>query len=706
MALINPSGTLLLECGQDHTRDAVCASLVDLNYERVSMVFEPGTFAVKGSVVDVFPSNHNQPIRLDFFSGPLERMQSFRIDTQRSLSSIERTTIAFADHHEAARFENHHRLMDSAVLSNIHVGDYVVHERHGIGIYNGFIRLTVGDREGEYVAIHFKGADKLYMPLDQIPLIHRYSGSVAHPALNGLHDGQWGRTCQRAHRALQTMATDIYAMFKKRQSIPGFACGPDCDMQLQFEMTFPYTETPDQLAAIRAVKRDMESNVPMDRLVCGDVGFGKTEIIVRAAVKAALNGKQVMVLVPTTILCDQHYHTFSQRCNAIGLVVKAVSRLQPAVVNRRIVQDFNHHRIDILIGTHRLLSADIAPKQLGLVVVDEEQRFGVRHKERLKQLTHSIDILTTSATPIPRTLYLSLTGAKQMSTLKTPPPGRQPIRTIVSAFSPTLIQKHIELELNRGGQVYFLHNTIDELPHIESLLHDWVPQARVRVAHGRMKATELADVMLAFYQKAFDVLLCTTIIENGLDIQQANTIIINRADRLGLSQIHQIRGRVGRCSTQAYAIVLYPEGGLLTDETRDRLQALKEAIGLGMGYQLAMKDLEIRGAGTLLGEKQSGHLTAIGFDLYCKLLDQAIRKVRGETADHGHQLSLSQTPNVFIPARYIPNDSERLAMYQRVLTTKNRMGVKALLLECHDRYGKAPKSVRSFFDAIMNQFDL
>ncbi|MEC8677478.1 MAG: transcription-repair coupling factor [Candidatus Margulisiibacteriota bacterium] len=687
-------------------RDSLIESLILLGYERSSMVIEQGAYAVKGSIVDVFPSNQNQPLRFDFFSGNLDRLTSFRLDTQRSITELQETSIAPYDSLAMKRLDFDNRLLSSEVMANIQDNDYVVHERYGIGIYKGFTRLNVGDQEGEYVLIHFKGKDKLYMPLDQIPLIHRYSGSEANPRLNGLYDGGWERTRRQAHRELKKIAEDIYAMFKTRQKVTGFSFLPDTEDQLTFEMTFPFEETPDQARAIADVKKDMESDTPMDRLICGDVGFGKTEVILRAAVKAALNLKQVMVLVPTTILCEQHYNTFTERLKEMDLSVGIVSRLKSTTHNKKTINAFNHHKLDILIGTHRLLSDDVSPHDLGIIIVDEEQRFGVKHKEKIKAMSNNIDILTTSATPIPRTLYMSLTGAKAISTLATPPKGRVPIHTIIAEYSLDVIKDAIQKELNRGGQVYFLHNHIDELPIIESTLKELFPDLRIGIAHGQMKASQLEDVMMRFYNQTFDLLLCTTIIENGLDIQNANTIIINRADRLGLSQIHQIRGRVGRCSIQAYAYIFFPNIKDLTEESTGRLQALKEAVGLGVGYQLAMKDLEIRGAGTLLGEKQSGHLTSIGFDLYCKLLEENIKKVRGERLDDSVFISLKDHPNVFIPASYIPDAKERLAMYQRLLKSKNRMNLKKLQLECVDRYGKLPKRMVDFIQSIDVQLSI
>jgi transcription-repair coupling factor (superfamily II helicase) len=694
------NGKITIKSGSLTSRDAVVQSLSDADYHRVGMVIERGTFSVKGSILDVFPINHNQPVRLDFFSDELAAIHSFRVDTQRTLSVIDSVSILPVDGDvpPVMNFEN--RVLNTDVMSNIQDGDYIVHERYGVGMFRGFQRLTVGDQDGEYILIHFKGSDKLYMPLDQVPLIHRYAGSHATPRLNGLYDGGWERTRKKAHRALTELAQGIYDMAKRRQRVPGFAFSPDTEDQLTFELKCPFKETPDQTRAIQDVKSDMEASTPMDRLVCGDVGFGKTEVILRAAAKAVFNLKQVIVLVPTTILCDQHYKTFKERFNGTKIVVQSVSRLRSTQHNRQVIQGVKDHTVDIVIGTHRLLSRDVVLHDLGLVIVDEEQRFGVTHKEKIKKMAEKVDILTTSATPIPRTLYMSLTGARAISSINTPPPGRKPIQTIIQEYSLRAIRAAIKREMDRGGQVYFLHNHIDELPMMASQLVHQMPGLRVQIAHGQMNASELEATMMAFYAHEFDVLLCTTIIENGLDIQTANTIIINRADRLGLSQIHQIRGRVGRCATQAYAYILFPSTTELGAESKDRLQALKEAVGLGVGYQLAMKDLEIRGAGTLLGEKQSGHLTAIGFDLYCKLLDQNLKKIRGERVDNTALISLKGHPNVFIPSHYIPDANERLAMYQRLLGVSNRMGLKRLQLECIDRYGKLPKRMTAFIESI------
>ena len=569
---------LKLSLSSSIDRSDLLDTVSSYGYERVSMVIEPGTYAVRGSVVDVFPANQNQPIRCDFFGDSIDRLTSFRLDTQRSIRDIDDTVIYPIDDAFVRSLTFSTRMMNSEVMANIHDGDYVVHERYGIGVFSGFCRLQVGGSEGEYVLIQFKGSDKLYMPLDQIPLLHRYAGSEANPRLSGLYDGGWERTRRQAHRSLAILAADIYQMFKTRQRVKGFAFLPDTEQQLVFEQGFLYEETKDQLTAIHDVKRDMESNRPMDRLLCGDVGYGKTEVLLRAAVKAALNHKQVMVLVPTTILAEQHHKTFTERCRDLPIRIAVMSRLKKPKDNKVVCQKLVDHEVDIVIGTHRLLQKDIAFSDLGLVVVDEEQRFGVKHKERIKELAHHIDVLTASATPIPRTLYMSLTGAKAISQLTTPPDGRQPIQTLIHDYSPELITKAIETELARGGQVYFLHNHIEQLPTIQAQLEAWVPGLRVRIAHGQMPASDLDNVMVAFYRHDFDLLLCTTIIENGLDIQSANTIIINRADRLGLSQIHQIRGRVGRCAIQAYAYVLFPMADQLTEESKGRLQALKESV--------------------------------------------------------------------------------------------------------------------------------
>ena len=564
-------------------RDEMIQSLLDLGYERSSMVIEQGTYSVKGSVVDVFPINQNQPIRCDFFGDGIDRLTSFRVENQRSIRDIESTQINSVDDSFVKRLTVDFRVLDSELMSNIREGDYVVHERYGIGVFSGFIRLVVSEKEGEYVFIQFKGSDKLYMPLDQIPLLHKYVGSEGNPRLNGLYDGRWSKVRQKAHRELQALAEDIYQLYKARQQVRGFSFAPDSDEQLAFELACPFKETEDQLAAIRDIKRDMESSRPMDRLLCGDVGFGKTEVIFRAALKAVLSLKQVMILVPTTILAQQHYETFTKRCKGIDIHIACMSRLKSVQQNKAVAKGVANHDVDIVIGTHRLLQSDIRFNDLGLIVIDEEQRFGVTHKEKIQSMATHVDVLTTTATPIPRTLYMSLTGAKAVSKLNTPPPGRLPIHTVVSEYSTDLIAQAIQSELARGGQVYFLHNHVKELDQMRSVLESTVPDCRVHCAHGQMSAAELDDVMLTFYNHDCDVLLCTTIIENGLDVSNVNTVIINRADRLGLSQIHQIRGRVGRSNRQAYAYVLYPKEAALSDESKARLQVLKEAVGLGVG---------------------------------------------------------------------------------------------------------------------------
>lgn len=691
---------LTLQAGQSIQRDDLIQLLTGMGYERVPMVVEMGVYSVKGSVIDIFPVNHQQPLRCDCFGDVLDRLTSFRLDTQRSIRVLDSTAIQPVDACQFKRFEYDYRVMDSELVANINAGDYVVHERYGIGIFRGFTRLVLANhQEGEYVFIQFKGNDKLYMPLDQIPLLHKYVGQK--PRLSGLHDGSWRTIRRKADRALDVLAADIYDLHKQRQRIKGYAFEPDTDAQLDFESYFPYDETPDQLSAIAAIKLDMEAPRPMDRLLCGDVGFGKTEVMLRAAAKAVFSSKQVLVLVPTTILADQHYHTFKQRFAAFPVNVGRLSRMAPPAEIQQTIRALKQQHMDIVIGTHRLLQSDVSCNNLGLLIIDEEQRFGVRHKHKLKQMAMDVDTLSVSATPIPRTLYLSLSGSTAISQLTTPPKGREPIQTIVAEYNDDLLVTAIQQELDRGGQVYFLHNHIHELDAINARLASLVPSCRVCIAHGQMRPVQLDSIMQQFYRHDFDLLLCTSIIENGLDIPNVNTIIVNRSDQLGLSQIHQIRGRVGRSDRRAYAYILYPKETALSDASKERLQVLKEAVGLGVGYQLAMKDLAIRGAGTMLGERQSGHLTAIGFDLYCKLLSDRLNVLRGHSESPVLPLkSLKAAPNVFIPDHYINNDQERLAMYRRCLQVGSSIQLKRLILECKDRYGRIPNQMHAFLQAI------
>ncbi len=515
------------------------------------------------------------------------------------------------------------------------IGDYVVHVEHGIAQYQGLKEIVQDGLSIEFMILEFAEAAKLYVPLTRLDLIQKYRSTDAGPApvLNRLGSQQWTKTKARVRKAMQDMAGELLKLYAERHTAQGTSFSKDNEFQKEFEDAFDYNETDDQLSAIRAIKYDMESTTPMDRLLCGDVGYGKTEVAMRAAFKAVQDGKQVAVLTPTTILSFQHFETFKRRFSQFPINIEMISRFRTAKEQKVILEKVETGKVDILIGTHRLLSKDIKFQDLGLLVVDEEQRFGVRHKERLKQMRKEIDVLAMSATPIPRTLHMSLVGLRDMSVIETPPKDRMAIQTVVAKFDEKIVRSAIELELERGGQVYFVHNRVESIYEIASRIQELVPAARVIVGHGQMAETELERVMLAFMNHEYDVLVATTIIENGLDIPLANTMLINRADRHGLSELYQLRGRVGRSSRRAYAYLLIPPEQQLTEIARRRLAALKEFSDLGAGFKIAALDLELRGAGNMLGGEQSGHIEAVGFELYTSMLEQAVKEMKGESAE-------------------------------------------------------------------------
>lgn len=677
------------------------------------MVLEPGEIAVRGNIIDIYSPNHSHPVRIEYFGDDIERMATFDITNQRVLNTIETTVI-----HKGKRsgklpgFIAENAPVDAKLITDFKEGDFVVHEDYGIGVYKGLKHLTFGDKEGDYVFLSYKGEDKLYVPMEQVHLLHKYSGGNLSPKVNYLHDGSWNRIKKAASRALKELAETIYSTIKLRQKEDGFSFLDDSENQINFEQDCGFELTEDQEKAITAIKQDMESSKPMDRLVCGDVGFGKTELIMRAGFKACENLKQVAVLVPTTILAEQHSKNFTERFEKYGFRVACLSRLRPAKEQKKVIEDLASHKIDVIVGTHSLLQKRVKFKDLGLLVVDEEQRFGVTHKERIKSLKVNVDILTTSATPIPRTLYMALTGARDFSILQTPPPGRKPIRTTVTTYSKKNIKDAIGAELKRGGQVYYLYNRVETIQEKAAELKKIVPKARIAIIHGQMTAKQMDTIMTDFYRHETDILVCTTIIENGLDISNVNTIIIDRAEHLGLSQIHQIRGRVGRTHRQGFAYVMYSNESGLSEKSKKRLRAIKEYVALGSGYNLAMKDLEIRGAGTLLGEKQSGHMTAIGFELYCKLLEQTVGAARekggGATVSVPEESArtpyqLKPTIKAYIPSDYVENPRERLAIYRRINECRFQVQLDELTIEMEDRYGHAPKIVTVLLHSIRKQ---
>jgi transcription-repair coupling factor (superfamily II helicase) len=590
----------------------------------------------------------------------------------------------------------------SAFLSDfrdLQVGDYVVHVEHGIAQYQGLKELNQGDGPAEFMLLEFAEASRLYVPLTRLDLIQKYrSAEGAKPVLSHLGTQTWAKTKARVRKAMKDMADELLKLYAQRQMAQGHAFPADTEWMKEFEDAFEFTETEDQAQAIVDVKNDMESGRPMDRLLCGDVGYGKTEVAMRAAFKAISDNKQVAVLAPTTVLAFQHYETFKQRFAAFPVTVEMISRFRSPRQQKEILQKAEAGKIDILIGTHRILSKDLKFSDLGLLIVDEEQRFGVRHKERLKQMRKQVDVLTMSATPIPRTLHMSLVGLRDMSVIETPPKDRMAIQTVVASWDEKLIQSALEQELERGGQVYFVHNRVESIWEIAAKLQTLVPNARILVGHGQMSEGELEKVMLKFMHHEADILVATTIIENGLDIPLCNTILINRAERLGLSELYQLRGRVGRSDRRAYAYLLLPSEIELTPVARRRLAALKEFSDLGAGFKIAALDLELRGAGNMLGGEQSGHIEAVGFELYTQMLDRAVRELKGEMPEEEIATQLNLGLNIRIPAEYIPEENQRLRMYKRVAGVEREAQLHDVRAELIDRYGEPPRAVRNLLD--------
>ncbi|HJQ33033.1 MAG TPA: transcription-repair coupling factor [Pyrinomonadaceae bacterium] len=581
---------------------------------------------------------------------------------------------------------------------DLKVNDYVVHIDHGVARFGGLQTLELGGRKGEFMLLYYADDAKLYAPVERMDLVQRYSSAEGHePTLDRLGGLGWQKTKAKAKRAMRDMADELLNLYAERKLVQGYAFSGDSPWQREFEDAFEYVPTADQDTAIEDVKRDMEAATPMDRLLCGDVGYGKTEVAMRAAFKSVMDSKQVAVLAPTTVLAYQHYETFRARFAAFPVTIELISRFRSAKEQKEIVKRVESGDIDIIIGTHRLLSKDIAFRDLGLVVVDEEQRFGVAHKERLKQLKKRVDVLTLSATPIPRTLNMSLMGLRDMSVIETPPRDRLAIQTQVVQFSESVIKSAIELELGRGGQVFFIHNRVETIDTVAALVKRLVPQARVTVAHGQMNEKEMEQVMLDFVDFKADVLVATTIIENGIDIPRANTIIINRADNYGLSQLYQLRGRVGRSNRRAYAYLLIPSEAELTAIARRRLAAIREFSDLGAGFRVAALDLELRGAGNLLGGEQSGHMDALGFDLYTQMLERTVAELRGEQVEDETSVSINLGVDVSIPEDYISDMGQRLRTYKRVASARDDEALDVIRRETEDRYGRLPESVGRLF---------
>jgi len=588
-----------------------------------------------------------------------------------------------------------------ATWTELTPGDLIVHIHHGIGIYRGLERLAIGGSERDYLHLEYAQGDALYVPTDQINLVQRYVGVEGQaPQVHRLGGTEWEREKRRVRERAREMARELLELYAARERARGHPFTADTPWQREMEEAFAYEETPDQQKAIDDVKRDMEAARPMDRLVSGDVGYGKTEVALRAAFKAVMDGKQVAVLVPTTILAQQHYTVFRERFAAYPVRVEMLSRFRTAREQKEILEAARAGAVDILIGTHRLLSKSVSFKTLGLVIIDEEQRFGVAHKERLKQLRTQVDVLTLTATPIPRTLHMSLAGLRDLSIMETPPEARQPIRTFIREADSDVVQDAIRRELERGGQVYVVHNRVETIERAAQRIRRMIPEARVATVHGQMPEARLEQVMLDFLGGRYDVLVCTTIVEIGLDIPRVNTIIIEDAHLLGLAQLYQLRGRVGRADRQAYAYLLYPRHARLTSEAEQRLVAMREFVELGSGLRLAMRDLEIRGTGNLLGPEQHGHLAAIGFDLYMRLLDEAIREGRGQIVEEPAEVAVDLDTEAYLPEPYISAPGQRMAAYRRLAAVQTLEEWQAAVAELRDRYGPLPEPARNLTEVV------
>jgi transcription-repair coupling factor (superfamily II helicase) len=583
-------------------------------------------------------------------------------------------------------------------FADLRTGDYVVHEDHGIGKLLGFETRTVAGVTRDYLLLAFRGEDRLYVPHEQLGKVSRYIGADATaPALSKLGGKAWHTLKSRARASVRELAGELLALYAGRQAAQGTAFDLDDELMEQLEASFPYRETDDQQRAIEAVKEDLEAPRPMDRLVCGDVGFGKTEVAVRAAFAATANGKQTLMLVPTTILAEQHWNTFRERYRDLPVTVEMVSRFRTPAEAKRILHHFAEGRVDVLIGTHRILSRDVIPKELGLVIVDEEQRFGVAQKELLKALRLEVDVLSLSATPIPRTLHMSLAGLRDISIIETPPEGRRPIRTTVGEYDEELIRQALEREHSREGQAFYLHNRVETIEEAAAKLQQLLPKLRFLVAHGQMRERELEDRMHAFLRGDADVLVSTTIIESGIDIPQANTLIVERADALGLAQLYQIRGRVGRSDVTAHAYLLYPDARELTPEARARLSTLADHTELGAGFAIAMRDLEIRGAGDLLGAEQSGHVAALGFELYVELLAEAVAELTGQRRVIARPVRVDARVDAYVPADYIGSEALRIDLHRRLALAEDEDELRELHAAIEDRYGPVPEPVENLF---------
>ena len=586
-------------------------------------------------------------------------------------------------------------------FQDLREGDYVVHLQHGIGQYDGLVRKTLSGGEGDFLCIRYSGSDYVYVPVSKMELVQKYAGAEGHaPHIDKLQGSQWEKTKKRVEKAIEEIAEDLVELYAARMVVERSPYLPDNHLMNEFESSFEFDETPDQLTAIEDVMRDLGTQKPMDRLICGDVGYGKTEVALRAACKVVIEGKQAAILVPTTLLAQQHFQTFARRFASFPVRVEVLSRFKTVKEQKEIIRGLAEGTIDIIIGTHGLLQKNISYRNPGIFIVDEEQRFGVSQKERLKEIRKSVDVLSLSATPIPRTLQMALLGIRDLSVIETPPEDRLAIHSVIIPFDKKIIRSAILREFDRGGSVYFVHNRVENIAGMANLLQELVPEARIGVAHGQMRERLLEDVMIKFINGDYNLLVCTAIVESGLDIPEANTIIINRADMFGLADLYQLRGRVGRSGHQAYAYLIVPADETLTADAKKRIKAIQELTGLGAGFRLANKDLEIRGAGNLLGRRQSGHIASVGFELYTQMLDRAVKEFRGEKVEEDFVPTINLRIASFIPEEYISDSCQRLSVYKRLSSIKENAQIVSIKEELVDRYGPVPVQVENLLKVI------
>ncbi len=672
---------VILVCKSRHRAERLARLLQE---EKLEVLYKPAPAWEPGSRVE---------ITVGELSG------GFRLLSQGLIVLTEDEALGFRP--EGRRRKESRTPQDLTSLADLQEGDFIVHLDHGIGIYRGLVKLSVGVQANDFLELEYQNGDRLYLPVDRLNLVQKYLGVEGiEPRVERLGGKNWERAKKRVKKAVEKIARELVELYALRRVLPGHHFSPPDPVYREFEATFEYAETPDQEQAIQEVLADMTSEKPMDRLICGDVGYGKTEVAVRAAFKAAMDGKQVAMLVPTTVLAEQHYETFRQRLAPYPLEVRVLSRFKPPAAQRQILADLGRGRVDIVIGTHRLLSKDVSFKDLGLAIIDEEQRFGVKQKERLKEWRRTVDVLTLTATPIPRTLQLSLTGLRELSLINTPPEDRRAVRTYLCRPERAVIQAAIRRELSRGGQVFFVHNRVRNLATWTRSVQEMMPEARVAMAHGQMPERELEKVMVRFWRREVDVLVCTAIIEAGLDIPAANTIIINRAHTLGLAQLYQLRGRVGRSQAQAYAYLLVPDEASLSNEAQKRVKALMEFTELGSGFKIALHDLQIRGAGNLLGQAQSGQLAEVGYELYLQLLEQAIREFKGEPEDLAPDPEIRVPLAAYLPEDYVPDVQQRLALYRRLSGRLTPEMVQEAEEEFLDRFGPLPPEGRNLLEIV------